>query len=52
MLFSRALLKKIIHNSTSEIDTAQAARLLLGDEEQKEQIEKLLETIGPNNVGN
>lgn len=48
----RALLKKIIHNSTSEIDTAKAARLLLGDEGQKDQIEKLLERIGQNGTAN
>lgn len=48
----RSLLKKIIHNSTSEIDTAKAARLLLGEENQKDQIEKLLETIDPNSTGN
>ncbi len=43
----RSLLKKIVHNSTSEINSAKVAQLLLGDERQRDQIDKLLETIDP-----
>jgi hypothetical protein len=39
------LVKRIVYNSTSDVDTAEIARLLLGDAKQKDHIDKLIEKL-------